>query len=240
MAPKKVTRGEKPKRKIVISTIEMKKELITKWESGTRLSDLAAQYGMAKSTILKNKKAIKAANVVKGVKTLTSKRSPAVEEVEKLLMVWINEKQLAGDSVSEAIICEKARHLYSDITKDTPGAKEFKASNGWFDNFKKRTGIHSVVRHGEAASANKDAAKKFVKEFKDFVDKEGFIPEQVFNCDETGLFWKNMPKRTYITKEEKALPGHKPMKDRLTLLLCGNASGDFQDITAASVPLRKP
>jgi len=29
--------------------------------------------------------------------------------VEKFLMVWINEKQLAGDSVSEAIICEKAR-----------------------------------------------------------------------------------------------------------------------------------
>jgi hypothetical protein len=49
MAPKKVTRGEKPKRKIVrekivISTIEMKKELTSKWESGTGLSDLAAQY----------------------------------------------------------------------------------------------------------------------------------------------------------------------------------------------------
>ena len=39
---------------------------------------------------------------------------------------------------------------------------------------------------------------------------------------------KKMPKRTYITREEKALPGHKPMKDRLTLLLCGNASGDFE------------
>jgi hypothetical protein len=37
MAPKEVTRGEKPKKKIVISTIEMEKELITKWESGTRL-----------------------------------------------------------------------------------------------------------------------------------------------------------------------------------------------------------
>lgn len=36
-----------------------------------------------------------------------------------------------------------------------------------------------------------------------------------------------MPKMTYITKEEKALPGHKPMKDRLTLLY-GNASGDFK------------
>jgi hypothetical protein len=42
MVPKKITQGEKPKRKIAISTIEMKKGLITKWESGTRLSGLAA------------------------------------------------------------------------------------------------------------------------------------------------------------------------------------------------------
>ena len=33
-------------------------------------------------------------------------------------MVWINEKQLAGDSVSEVIICEKDRLLCSDITRD--------------------------------------------------------------------------------------------------------------------------
>ena len=37
-----------------------------------------------------------------------------------------------------------------------------------------------------------------------------------------------MLNRTYITKEQKSLPGHKPMKDRLTLLLCDNASGDFK------------
>jgi hypothetical protein len=28
---------------------------------------------------------------------------------------------VTGDSVSEAIICVKARHMYNDITKDTPG-----------------------------------------------------------------------------------------------------------------------
>jgi hypothetical protein len=49
----------------------------------------------------------------------------------------------------------------------------------------------------------------------------------VFSVDETGLFWKKMLRRMYITKDEIALPGHKPMKDRLTLLLGSNASGDF-------------
>jgi hypothetical protein len=54
------------------------------------------------------------------------------------------------------------------------------------------------------------------------------IPQQVFNVDETGLFWKMMPRRTYITKNENALPGHKIQNDRLTLLLGANASGDFK------------
>ena len=66
-----------------------------------------------------------------------------MEDVEKLL-VWINEQQLAGDSVSEALIYEKARLLHADLSKKMP-ASEFKASRGWFDKFKKRTGIHSMV-----------------------------------------------------------------------------------------------
>uniref|UniRef100_A0A5S6Q7D5 DDE-1 domain-containing protein n=1 Tax=Trichuris muris TaxID=70415 RepID=A0A5S6Q7D5_TRIMR len=57
------------------------------------------------------------------------------------------------------------------------------------------------------------------------VDQKGYLPEQIFNCDETALFWKQMPKRTYIHKSEKQAPGFKPLKDRLTLVLCGNAAG---------------
>jgi hypothetical protein len=37
-----------------------------------------------------------------------------------------------------------------------------------------------------------------------------------------------MPNRTYITKDETSLPGRKPMKDRLTLLLGANTSGDMK------------
>ena len=37
-----------------------------------------------------------------------------------------------------------------------------------------------------------------------------------------------MPTRTYITEEENRAPGFKAKKDRLTLLLGGNASGDVK------------
>ena len=54
------------------------------------------------------------------------------------------------------------------------------------------------------------------------IKKEGHITQHVLNFYETELLWK-MPRRMYIT-EEKKMPGQKPMKDRLTLALCINAS----------------
>ena len=60
------------------------------------------------------------------------------------------------------------------------------------------------------------------------IKKESYLPQQVFNADETGVIWKKIPKRIYITKEEKTLAGQKLIKDRPSLLLCGNASGDFK------------
>jgi len=182
-------------------TIELKKEIISKFERGIHVSELAAEYSMAKSTIsniLKKKQQLKEANVSKGVSTLTKQRPQIIEEVEKLLLVYINEKQLEGDSINEALICEKALHIYDDLQKKTPGTSVannfvFKASRGWFEKFKQRTGIHSVVRHGEAASSDKAGTEKFIQDFSKIIEEGSYVPQQVFNADETGLFWKKMP-----------------------------------------------
>jgi hypothetical protein len=70
--------------------------------------------------------------------------------------------------------------------------------------------------------------EKFAREFQEWTIIHGYKPKQVFNCDETGLFRKQMPKRTFITKEEKCMPGYRPMRDTITLLFCANASGDLK------------
>ena len=59
------------------TTIELKKEIIAMFENGVPVSDLALQYNMVKSTIstfLKNKDAIKAADVATGVTIVHSKQ----------------------------------------------------------------------------------------------------------------------------------------------------------------------
>lgn len=53
------------------------------------------------------------------------------------------------------------------------------------------------------------------------------MEEQVFNADETGLFYKNVGKRTYVMQMASKTPGFKSFKDCATLLLCANAKGDF-------------
>jgi phosphotransferase system IIB component len=50
MGPKKDNYSN-VKRKMTRITIEVKKEIIAKDENGIRVSDLATQFGMAKSTI---------------------------------------------------------------------------------------------------------------------------------------------------------------------------------------------
>lgn len=81
---------------------------------------------------------------------------------------------------------------------------------------------------GEASSCDTEAALEYPNQLKQVLEKEEYLPQQIFNIDETGLFWKKMPERSYISKEEKSIPGYKAGKERVTLLFGGNASGDFK------------
>jgi hypothetical protein len=98
MGPKKGNDSSKVKRKNTNVMIDVKKEIITKHGNGVRVSDLATQFGMAKSTIctiLKNRETMKKANVARGVTVITKQRSQTIEEVEKLQLIWINDNDNA-------------------------------------------------------------------------------------------------------------------------------------------------
>lgn len=240
MFPSKRFKEEKTERnKRLKITIELKHEIIKKREEGASVADLARIYNRPSSTIctiLKNKDKIKDIDAPVGISRISTKRSHILDNVEKLLLLWINEKQMHGETINQYIICDKAKTIYADLIRTMPESStmekevQFKGSNGWFEKFKRRSGIFGSERNCEAGSSDIKAVDNFISDFKNLIDSAGYQPQQVFNCDETGLFWKKMPKRTYITAEENALPciGHKPMKDRLTLLFCANASGDLK------------
>lgn len=54
-----------------------------------------------------------------------------------------------------------------------------------------------------------------------------YTHDQVFNADETGLYWKKIPARTFVAKSIKSASGYKTANDRITIRFCSNASGDY-------------
>ena len=97
---------------------------------------------------------------------------------------------------------------------------ELKWSLGWLEGFKSRNGIRKRKQHGEAASANMDGAEDRMVELRVIV--EPYPLKDVYNMDETGLFWKATPDTTLATE---ALSGTKKQKARISLGNCSNADG---------------
>ncbi|GBM65325.1 hypothetical protein AVEN_89692-1 [Araneus ventricosus] len=132
MGPKKVSGKVSAQKKM---SIELKREIIEKNEQGVPVADLERQYGRSTSTIctvLKQKESIKGITPAKGVTIISKLQSSLHEKMEKLLMVWVTEKQLKGDTLTQGIISEKARAIYGDLLNQTPLTSTDEASEDSF------------------------------------------------------------------------------------------------------------
>lgn len=117
---------------------------------------------------------------------------------------------------------QKALSIYEDLVAlgnlhaGAAAPPPFNTNKGWLERFKDQNNLLSITKSGEAASADKEAVQDRLLVFKKIIMDGGYIAEQVFSDDETRPYWKRMPNRTVIFKEEKKAPGHKASKDSVT------------------------
>jgi len=96
----------------------------------------------------------------------------------------------------------------------------FNFSIGWLGKFKHRHGIKSFRRFGESESVYVQDMKQKLVSIWEKIDQ--FIMKDVFNMDETELFYRLQANHSLATKQ---LEGRKQDKERLTVVICCNEDG---------------
>jgi hypothetical protein len=97
--------------------------------------------------------------------------------------------------VNDKLLREKALEI-AKVAKIV----DFKGSNGSIEKFKARKSIHSENIHGEANSVDQNEIEQWhtmiLKDHLHLID-----PENIYNGDELGLFWRIQTKSSYVVKD---------------------------------------
>lgn len=144
--------------------------------------------------------------------------------METKLYGWFLKQRERNCPVNGPILQAKAKEIFKSVYPDKE-EKDFMASDGWFTKFKRRHGLRFLKICGEILSSDTTAITQFVNQIRAKIDEMKLTNEQMYNADESALFYKLLPEKTYVAACEKTAPGSKIQKERLTFLLCANAEG---------------
>ncbi|XP_057575700.1 tigger transposable element-derived protein 1-like [Hippopotamus amphibius kiboko] len=217
--------------------LQMKLEVLRRFEAGEKLSRIGRALGLSTSTVATirdNKDKIRASSQAatpRAAATLTRSRSLVMENMERLLGLWIEDQHRRHVPVSVVLVQEKARSLFEELKRaqgEGAKAETFGASRGWFARFKARHGLLGLGAAGEAVRADAGPARRYPALLRRVIQEGGYTARQVFKVDETRLFWRRLPGSTAPSPGEKPGPGLPAARDLLTLLLGSNAAGDFK------------
>ena len=199
-------------------------------EKGMTRAQLMDKYGLKKTTV---HDILKAREKTRGImRTIEStkdknkifrKRKLDKENLDDAVFKWYTQERAEGVPVRGVDIQHAAERLAGHL-----GHKDFKCSDGWLWRFRRRHGIVNRAVTGEVLSADVASVEPFVNQFLDLIDDEGLQEFQLYNGDETGLFWKSLPRNTQASKDLSSTPGRKIQKERISIMVCANADGSHR------------
>ncbi|CAG8519993.1 3423_t:CDS:2 [Diversispora eburnea] len=114
--------------------------------------------------------------------------------LERAMNMWINQVTAEGMIISDSIIKEKGRQfVQAFMILD----KSITFSNGWATKFKQHNELKKIIMHGEAASA---PLENLSEEQKKLQLPSNYDSEDIYNADETSLFYRLLLNQTLSTK----------------------------------------
>ena len=115
------------------------------------------------------------------------------------------------------MLYEKAKYFAREFQHETP------PSMAWVDRFKKRHCIAQVQKSGESAGVNQYVVQNWKDgKLRDILNR--YSSSDIFNADETALFWQILPDKS-LGFLGKSYHGGKQAKTRITVLVCASMDG---------------
>jgi hypothetical protein len=149
-----------------------------------------------------------------------------------VLFTWYQQERASNIPIDGTTLREKAKIIAAQLNIDN-----FSASSGWVSRFNDQHGLVFKKLAGESAKVSVESTDAWLESLPSLL--EGYEPCDVYNADETGLFFNVLPERTLAYKGESCLGG-KHSKDRLTVLLCVNSDGSDKQVPTVIGKSPKP
>ena len=139
-------------------------------------------------------------------------------ELDKHLIEFIKSNNTKGYPVRAREIRIEAEKYANSHQND-----HLKFSNGWLDNLRKRINLKIGKIRGEGGGVNMETVSSYREKIPQLY--LNWADEFIYNCDETGLFWRQFPSKTYFIKGSSVY-GDSYSKERVTILLSCNRAGE--------------
>jgi transcription initiation factor IIE alpha subunit len=193
-------------------------------------NDISEKFSVDRSTISKIiARKDKILNIEKNVSPNSNIKkicTNSIPKIECILLKWIDYYLKFRIPITDNVIKVKAQQIYDKLKEtETDLPQHFNFSNGWLSKFKLRNNIIQKTLHGESGSINEIVIKTEIEKLNLLLIKYG--RDNIFNSDESPLFYKLNPNRTLAYKSEN-INGLKKCKERITILLACNASGTIK------------
>ena len=120
--------------------------------------------------------------------------------LDKAVLNWFVQQRSEGLPISGPLVQSQVHGLSETLHGDAT----FHASKGWLYRWKKHHSIHQVKISGEVRSADVKAAEAFLPEFQELVEEQGYSPQQIYNADETSLFFKLLTGHSLACKTDNS------------------------------------
>ncbi|KAM7289858.1 tigger transposable element-derived protein 4-like [Ixodes scapularis] len=186
MAPPLAPPPVAPKKRRSTMTLEKKAAILKLLDNGRKQADVAKEFQLPKQTLsdyVKNKEKILSALERSHNKHQKNDRKGEHPLLEEALQLWLKGVLSKNLPVSGDALKQKAETLALKMD-----IENFKFTDGWLRGFKKRHGILFKKVCGESGAVDQTTVADYrLNKLKALLQK--FAPEDVFNCDETGLFF---------------------------------------------------